>query len=403
MLSRLLIVVLFLASFASFGYGFWLVLGDGEPPKLAEDIPLRLEPAAQPRTEDRSDAPAEPRDPVTEEQRAAVPLPAPAPAPTPLTASDRPITLSLPIACDPGEDCWVVNFVDLDSGPGRLDYQCGQMSYDGHKGTDIALANMARLSENVPVLAAAAGRVGGVRDGMDDVNVRKIVREALDGRECGNGVRIDHGDGWVTQYCHLKKGSVLVSAGQQVEAGQALGAVGLSGLTEFPHVHLSVRRGETVVDPFRGVADAPACGIGSVPLWDEVTLGQLTAIPAPVLLDAGFADKVPSMEEAASGSGAVDQLQPDSEAVVLWLRATGTQPGDTARLMVFLPDGTVFFDETVTAERHRAAFFRAFGRKNTERNFPNGFPSGGWQGRITLSRDGVVTADRTFDLTVAPR
>ena len=46
--------------------------------------------------------------------------------------------LGLPIRCEPLRDCWVVNLVDLDPGPGVRDYACGTHTYDGHKGTDIA-------------------------------------------------------------------------------------------------------------------------------------------------------------------------------------------------------------------------------------------------------------------------
>ena len=33
---------------------------------------------------------------------------------------------------------------------------------------------------------------------------------ATAGRNCGNGVTLDHGDGWQTQYCHMRRGSVAV-------------------------------------------------------------------------------------------------------------------------------------------------------------------------------------------------
>ena len=61
-------------------------------------------------------------------------------------------------------------------------------------------------------------------------------------RNCGNGVVIRHADGWETQYCHLRRGSVQVAEGDRVEAGEPLGLVGMSGEANFPHVHLSVRR-----------------------------------------------------------------------------------------------------------------------------------------------------------------
>ena len=87
-------------------------------------------------------------------------------------------------------------------GPAATDFTCGPLSYDGHDGTDIALPTRAAMAEGVAVLAAAPGTVTGIRDGIAD------FAPVIQGKECGNGVVIDHGAGWVTQYCHLRQGSV---------------------------------------------------------------------------------------------------------------------------------------------------------------------------------------------------
>ncbi|WP_374448607.1 M23 family metallopeptidase, partial [Stella sp.] len=135
------------------------------------------------------------------------------------------IRLGLPIDCRPGVDCWVVNYVDRDPGPGRKDYRCGAMSYDGHNGTDIAIRDLKAMRDGVPVLAAADGVVRAVRDEMADVNFRDAGPEAIAKRECGNGVVVDHPGGWQTQYCHLRKGSVRVKPRDRVTAGQPVGLV----------------------------------------------------------------------------------------------------------------------------------------------------------------------------------
>ena len=93
-------------------------------------------------------------------------------------AEDLP-SFGLPIRCSLGTDCWVQNYVDHDSGPGAADFTCGHLTYDGHNGTDIRLADYAAMRRGVPVLAAAAGTVLRIREGMDDVNVDKIGRAAL--------------------------------------------------------------------------------------------------------------------------------------------------------------------------------------------------------------------------------
>lgn len=63
------------------------------------------------------------------------------------------------------------------------------------------------MEEGAVVVAAAPGRVRGVRDGVSDASVRDTGTEAVKDRECGNGVLIEHGDGWETQYCHLQRAS----------------------------------------------------------------------------------------------------------------------------------------------------------------------------------------------------
>lgn len=319
-------------------------------------------------------------------------------AAAPAWAEDSPLPLSLPIACTPGTECWTINHVDLDPSKGWRDYRCLAMTYNGHKGTDIALANDGRLADDVPVLAAAPGRVVGTRDNMADVNARTTGFAAVKGRECGNGVRIDHGGGWSTQYCHMKRGSILTKTGDMVERGQALGAVGLSGATEFVHVHLQVTKDGAVVDPYRGTAGGPDCGAGAVPLWDETTRAALLNQPAPVLLDAGLYGQQITKEQAASGNYAPAAIPADAPVLILWLRAAGVEPGDTARVAITRPDGTTFFENTISADKRRILFFRFVGRKNRT----GAWPTGEWHGSVTLARDGAVTAERTVTARVTP-
>ena len=274
-----------------------------------------------------------------------------------------PLPLSLPIDCDPGRDCWIVNYVDRDPGKGFRDYACGDMGYDGHKGTDIAIAHAGRLEENVPVLAAASGSVVGVRDGMADVFNRGASRDDLDGKDCGNGVRIDHGGGWATQYCHLKKGSVSVKVGDTVVAGDRLGSVGLSGATQFPHIHMTVNKDKAVIDPFAGLdGAADNCGLGRAPLWEKPVLRQL-AYYSPFAPNAGFADHVPEAKDAKSGKLGGWAPLADSPALVFWTELYGTRAGDRLELMLVGPDGEKIADKTETLDRNRNWLYRAIGRK----------------------------------------
>jgi murein DD-endopeptidase MepM/ murein hydrolase activator NlpD len=63
----------------------------------------------------------------------------------------------------------------------------------------------------------------------------------------GNEVIIDHGSGITTTYGHLSK--IFVVAGQEVEKGEVIGAVGMTGRTTGPHLHYEVRVHQTPVNP----------------------------------------------------------------------------------------------------------------------------------------------------------
>src|SRR5262245_27606147 len=121
-------------------------------------------------------------------------------AAAPSGASQEAPRLAIPAACALGETCLIQNYVDRKDGPGAEDFLCGPLTYDGHKGTDIALPDRAAMVRGVKVLAAAAGRVRNIRDGMPDVSIRDGGATDVSTRECGNGVVIVHPHGWETQY-----------------------------------------------------------------------------------------------------------------------------------------------------------------------------------------------------------
>lgn len=299
------------------------------------------------------------------------------------------ILLALPIDCQIGETCHIQQSVDHDPTEGASDFACGHLTYDGHKGTDFALPSLAAQAAGVNVLAAAPGTVRGVRDNMADILQVGPDVPNVDGKECGNGVVVDHGDGWETQYCHLASGSVAVRSGDRVAVGTVLGQVGLSGQTQFPHLHLSVRRQGEVVDPF-DPDGAITCGAPS----DETLWSDEVAFPAGGLIASGFSASVPDYADVKAGTASATTIQ-TSDALVVWGYVFGGQENDKIQLIIDGPEGEVI-DQIVILERNQSQLFRAVGRRAPSA----GWPAGDYFGEIHMIRNDHIIDTTTTRVSI---
>lgn len=328
--------------------------------------------------------------------------------------------LELPVRCRIGTDCFVQNYVDTDPGPGMRDFACGRLTYDGHKGTDFRLPDLEAMRRGVAVVAAAPGTVARVRDGMEDVSIRQNGGSPA-GREAGNAVVVDHGNGWETQYSHLKRGSIAVKPGDRVEAGTPLGQIGLSGNTEFPHVDFGIRHDGRTLDPYTakevGGGEAPSCaadrdaadrgaagaGDAALPpaaLWSAEARRTLAYRPS-ALLGAGLAPEAPKAEVARDGGygGGNDgkPLPAGTPTLGVWAELMGGRQGDRVTLEVTGPDGRRLLRSEGAVPRPLAVLF--FGTE-VKKPAPGPWAPGPYRVTVTLRHgdETVLREERRVDL-----
>lgn len=308
----------------------------------------------------------------------------------PVHAAAQAPVLQVPVQCALQDVCWVVQYFDHEAGPLATDYLGGARSYDSHTGTDIGLVNYAAMADGIPVVAAAGGVVGGARDGMPDSGHRTLDREAVEGRECGNGVRVDHGDGWQTLYCHLLQGSVAVANGEEVTAGQVLGFVGQSGLAAFPHLGFTVFFEADRVDPFL-LEDGSS-------LWSAEAAGRLAYAPVDIY-HLGFADAAPEWAAVQAGDYGASEMSVTADALVVWAEMFSVLEGDVVRIRLSDPDGVVLLDHAEPVERTRARFFRFIGTQRPG----DAWPPGTYQADVSVIREGEggqISRERSVSVTL---
>lgn len=310
-------------------------------------------------------------------------------AATSVAAQD--ILLTSPIDCSLGDDCYIQQYVDHTEGKGASDFRCSSLSYNRHKGTDFALRTLRQMRQGVNVMASAAGTIKAIRNGVEDVIYSSENAGNVSGNECGNGVVISHGNGWETQYCHMKNKSLKVRKGQKVRAGTVLGQIGLSGRTQFPHVHLSVRKNGKSIDPFDPDGKITCGAPEPKAMWEK---------PLPYraggILYVGFSDSIPKFKDVKSGRAAQTKLPADAPALVIFGFGFGAQKGDQMRLVLSGPAG-VMLDNAVEVEKNQAQLFKAVGKRLTEEKWP----AGNYSGSVSLIRNGrIINTEKT---TIAVR
>ena len=167
----------------------------------------------------------------------------------------------------------ISNFVDQDtSEPGIQDFDCGERTYDGHRGMDISLAPFSwyKMERDHAIVIAAAP--GTIVEKVNDQPERSCTIDNSGGEN--NVIVIEQQDGSLALYAHMRTGSLTAKAvGETVTTGEYLGVVGSAGYSTGPHLHFEVGYWEPVGNSFEWKHRDPFAGTCNVlnndSWWEE--------------------------------------------------------------------------------------------------------------------------------------
>jgi murein DD-endopeptidase MepM/ murein hydrolase activator NlpD len=303
-------------------------------------------------------------------------------------AADR-VTLGWPLTgrigfADPGYH-GVTGFVDHQAGfPNQLvDYTCGDRTYDtsggyNHQGTDYYLWPFAwnkMAAGDVMVVAAAAGVIVGRGDGNPDQSCTFTSNP-------WNAVYVQHSDGSIAWYGHLKRDSVTSKGvGATVQQGEYLGLVGSSGNSTGPHLHFELYDAGVLVDPYAGSCNPLAGGSwwAQQRAYYDSAVNKLTTGIAPV---SWRSCPQPDVTNEAS------QFQPgDAITFTTYYRDQLSSQPSTYRIKD--PSGLIYASWTHSSPQPHYELSYWWWTYN----FPASVKSGTWQFEVTFNG---LTTTRTF-------
>ncbi|MFD2207499.1 M23 family metallopeptidase [Kiloniella antarctica] len=288
---------------------------------------------------------------------------------------------SIPLRCDFPNDCVVQNYMDVRPGPGVRDFRCGTLSYERHKGTDFRVLNYPLFSQGVKVLAAADGTVLRVKEGQEDGAYIREEGKLTPRTEEGNSVVVQHKGGWQTLYEHLRKRSITVKVGDAVQVGDALGVVGLSGKSEFTHLHFEIMHGYNSYDPFMGALAEGCLYRTSNSFWNALAQDKLKYIETGIV-ESGFSSEIPHQKQLPfSDERKRIALRQDAKLLIYWVEVFGVKIADRITLIYVDPAGKISKSQKVV-KNNQASYFKYYGINRPE----EGWLSGKYKGAVLLER-----------------
>lgn len=235
-----------------------------------------------------------------------------------------------------------------------LDYNCGSRTYDtqagyNHAGTDFftwPFGFNKMDSSDVEIIAAAAGTIVYKQDGQYD-------RSCAFNSNQWNAVYVQHSDGSVAWYGHMKNGSLTnKTVGQTVAVGEYLGVVGSSGNSSGPHLHFEVYdSGNNLIDPFAGSCNSmnsSSWWINQRPYVDGA-INHIVTNDAPPVFSVCPNDDIKNERNYFT----------DTDTIYLMLYFRFLSVGDNVLYTIYRPDNSVWgsWTYTHTGQNYNAAWY----------------------------------------------
>ncbi|WP_025741995.1 carbohydrate-binding protein [Aquimarina pacifica] len=260
---------------------------------------------------------------------------------------------------------WAIsNYVDHDSATNSLsDYNCGSRTYDttsgyDHKGIDIYTwpFSWQQMEDNqTHIIAAATGQIIYKNDGSYDQNCSF-------NSSFWNAVYVEHADGSVSWYGHMKSGSLTSkNVGDTVAQGEFLGVIGSSGNSTGPHLHFETYdANNNLIDPYEG----PCNDLNEDSWWvDQKEYVNpkintiLTHSAAPEFYNC------PGIQDL----NIEDQFDPD-DLIIFAGYFADQQTGTNAEYSIYTPSGDVFYSWTqnFTSDYYSSYWYRSISVNDEE-------------------------------------
>lgn len=206
----------------------------------------------------------------------------------PATVPAKIAGLVWPLAPYPGNGVdWhaISGFVDLNPAyPNKVrDYTCAARSYDttagyNHAGIDYIAWPFPWHILDTGALDIRAAGPGTLVDKHDGAYDRRCDWETSDDT---NYVVVQHADGTIARYLHMKTGSVTTRPiGAAIAAGELIGKVGSSGISKLPHLHFELRESNAVgapaIEPHTGTCNTRPSAWGTQQPYRDTALTRLS-------------------------------------------------------------------------------------------------------------------------------